>query len=272
METIQKVEEAANFLTQKGFDGSEVGIILGTGLGALVNDIDIELEVPYAEIPYFPVSTVEFHKGKLIYGTIAGKQVVAMQGRFHYYEGYSMAEVVFPVRVMKKIGIQHLLVSNAAGCMNLDWKKGELMLLEDHIHHQPDSPLRGKDAAAFGPIFTDMSQPYDDKMNQLLLKAASEEAIALHKGTYISVAGPQLETKAEYRYLRMLGADVVGMSTVPEVIAANQMNLPVSAVSVLTDECDPDNLAPINIEEIIATAQEAEKGLVTLFKKTIENL
>ncbi|MEM9896144.1 MAG: purine-nucleoside phosphorylase [Bacteroidota bacterium] len=271
MQAIEKVAQAARLLKDRGYDNPEVGIILGTGLGALADHIEIEQELVYANIPHFPVATVEFHRGKLIYGSLEGKKVVAMQGRFHYYEGYSMEKVVFPVRVMKELGIKKLLISNAGGCMNLDWKKGELMLLEDHINLLPDNPLRGGEAAAFGPIFTDMSKPYSGQINTVLSSVAEENQIKLHQGTYVSVMGPSLETRAEYRYLRGLGADVVGMSTVPEVIAANQMRLPVAAVSVLTDECDPDDLQPINIDDIIKTAKAAEKDLVTLFKSYLKH-
>ncbi len=269
---VQRVNEAVKFLQSRGYQAPDVGIILGTGLGALTDEIAIEHELVYANIPNFPVATVEFHKGKLIYGKLAGKTVIAMQGRFHYYEGHSMSEVVFPVRVMQRLGIKKLLISNAGGCMNLAWKKGELMLIDDHINLLPDNPLRGHDAAAFGQIFTDMSQPYDSVMNEKLANIALEKGLKLNKGVYVSVMGPSLETRAEYRYLRQIGADVVGMSTVPEVIAANQLGLPVSAVSVLTDECDPDNLEPINIEDIIATAKNAEKDLVVLFKELISQL
>ena len=269
---ISKVEDARDYLIDQGMDNPDIGIILGTGLGALTDEIEKIKSVAYGNIPNFPLATVEFHKGKLIYGTLAGKKVVAMSGRFHYYEGYSAAEVAFPVRVLKELGIKHLLISNAAGCMNLEWKKGELMLIDDHINLQPDNPLRDENASSFGPLFTDMSQPYDKAMNELILSSAKELGITLHEGVYVAVAGPNLETRAEYRFLRNIGADVVGMSTVPEVIAANQMGLPVSAISVLTDECDPDNLEPINIDNIIATAQEAEKQLIKLFKKVIESL
>ncbi len=272
MQLIDKVKETANFLTNKGFKTADAGIILGTGLGALVNEIEVETEIEYSEIPHFPIATVEFHKGKLIYGKLEDKSIIAMQGRFHYYEGYSMSEVVFPVRVLKEIGIEKLLISNAGGSMNLNWNKGELMLIEDHINLQPDSPLRGTEASAFGAIFTDMSEPYDSNLNNQLLKIAEDQNITLNKGIYVSVAGPNLETKAEYRYLRQIGADVVGMSTVPEVIAANQMNLPVAAISVLTDDCDPDNLQPINIDDIIATAMKAEKNLVVLFKELMKTI
>ncbi|WP_115868701.1 purine-nucleoside phosphorylase [Marinoscillum furvescens] len=267
-----QVNETVKFLQDKGFSSPELGIILGTGLGALTDHIEVQLEISYDEIPNFPIATVEFHKGKLIYGLLEGKQVVAMSGRFHYYEGYSMEEVVFPVRVMKFLGIEKLLISNASGCMNLSWQKGELMLLDDHISLLPESPLRGKNAGAFGPIFTDLSMPYDPEMNGIMKKVAAEAGIPLNAGVYVAVAGPNLETRAEYRYLRNIGADAVGMSTVPEVIAANQMGLPVSAVSVLTDECDPDNLAPVDIEDIISTAGKAEKHLVRLFKEVIKSL
>jgi len=267
---VEKVSEAVKFLKERGFESPEYGIILGTGLGALTEEIEIEQELVYSNIPHFPIATVEFHRGKLIYGSLEGKKVVAMQGRFHYYEGHSMAQVIFPVRVLKELGIKKLIVSNAAGCMNMDWKKGELMLADDHINLQPENPLRGHEAAAFGQIFTDMSQPYDPEMNGALKKIAEKHGISLHEGVYVSVSGPNLETRAEYRFLRMIGADVVGMSTVPEVIAANQMSLPVSAISVLTDECDPDNLKPVNIEEIIAIAKEAEKDLVVLLKELMK--
>ncbi len=269
---IQEVNEAVEFLRKQGFEKADVGIILGTGLGALADEIDEIKQVAYGNIPNFPLATVEFHKGKLIYGELSGKKVIAMEGRFHYYEGHSMADVVLPVRVMKQLGIEQLLISNAAGCMNLNWNKGDLMLIDDHINLQPDNPLIGRDAAAFGPIFVDMSQPYDAKMNGILEDQAKKENVTLRKGVYVSVAGPSLETRAEYRYLKQIGADCVGMSTVPEVIAANQLKLPVCAVSVLTDECDPDNLKPINIEDIIATAKNAEKDLVKLFKGLIRAL
>lgn len=272
MQMIEKVSAAAKFLKERGCDSPEIGIILGTGLGGLVEQIKVEKEFMYANIPHFPIATVEFHKGKLILGELEGKTVVALQGRFHYYEGHSMGEVVFPVRVLKELGVKKLLISNAGGCMNMDWKKGDLMLIDDHINLQPESPLRGYQAAAFGQIFTDMSAPYDQDMNDALLAIADKKGITLNKGVYVSVMGPQLETRAEYKFLRMIGADVVGMSTVPEVIAANQIGLPVSAISVLTDECDPENLQPISIEDIIATAQAAEKNLIVLLKDLIKGL
>ncbi len=268
----EKVKESADYLLSKGYEGAEIGIILGTGLGELTDHMEIEQIIPYDQIPHFPVATVEFHHGQLVLGKLQGRKIIAMKGRFHYYEGYSMAEVVFPVRVMHQLGIRRLLISNAGGSMNLAWKKGELMLLDDHINLQPDNPLRGKEAATFGPIFTDVSAPYDKGMNQIFREVAKAHGIRLREGVYVAVAGPNLETRAEYRFLRNAGADVVGMSTVPEVIAANQLGLPVSAISVITDECNPDDLHPVNIEEIIAAAKAAEKDLITLFKGLIEHI
>jgi purine-nucleoside phosphorylase len=268
----KRVNSIIEFLKERGIDSPEIGIILGTGLGSLAEIIEAEVTIPYSNIQGFPLSTIEFHKGKLIYGTLEGKKVLAMQGRFHYYEGYSAAELVLPVRVMHGLGIKSLLVSNAGGNMNLDWNKGELMLLNDHINLLPDNPLRGHDAPSFGPLFVDMSQPYDLTLNKKLASIAQKENITLREGTYIAVAGPNLETRAEYRYLRQIGGDVVGMSTVPEVIAANQLSLPVCAISVLTDDCDPDNLVPIDIEDILTIAKQAEKHLVKLTRELIKQL
>ena len=269
---IDKIRETSAFLKSKKISNPEIGIILGTGLGKMVNEIDIEVKLDYQDIPHFPVSTVEFHKGKLIYGKLAGKPVLAMQGRFHFYEGYSMQEITFPVRVMKELGIKYLLISNAGGAMNLDFKKGSLMLIDDHINLLGNSPLIGKNNHDLGPRFPDMSQPYSKFINDKLERIAGEENIVLNKGVYVAVSGPNLETRAEYRFLRGIGADVVGMSTVPEAIVANHACLPCAAISVLTDECDPDNLKPINIDDIIATAIEAENDLIRLFKRLIKEL
>ncbi len=263
---MQQLNETTEFLRKKGIKNPEIGIVLGTGLGKLVQDIDIEAEVEYPDIPNFPEATVEFHSGRLIYGNLHGKKIIAMQGRFHYYEGYTLQQVTLPIRVMKLLGIRFLMLSNAAGAVNLDYKKGSLMLIEDHIDLLPDNPLRGINLDALGDRFPDMSQPYSEKHNQLLLKIAENKDIPLKKGVYASVAGPNLETRAEYRYLKIIGADAVGMSTVPEVIVANHMCLPCIAVSVLTDECDPDNLQPVDIQEIIAIAGEAEESMIKLFK------
>ena len=272
MSILKYIEEAADFLKQRGFDTPEVGIILGTGLGKLIEKVAIEAEVSYNHIPNFPTATVEFHKGKLIYGTLEGKKVVLMQGRFHVYEGYSLRDVTFPVRVMHLLGIKHLLVSNASGAINLNFKKGEIMLIDDHINLQGDSPLAFRGVEKMGERFVDMSAPYNAEMNQKIEQIASEKNIKLHKGVYASVVGPQLETRAEYRYLKIIGADAVGMSTVPEVIVANHLGLRVSAVSILTDECDPDNLQPVDIEEIIAMAATAEPDMITLFTELIKQL
>ncbi len=269
---MENITAAVRFLKDQGFVSPEIGIVLGTGLGNLTTKIEVIKEISYDLIPHFPVSTVESHKGKLIYGTIAGKTVIAMQGRFHYYEGYSMEEIVLPIRAMKLLGIKRLLLSNASGCLNLNWKKGDLMLIDDHINLQTGNPLLGKNHDQLGPRFPDMSAPYDAKMNSLMENIASEKNITLHKGVYVSVPGPMLETRAEYRFLKIIGADAVGMSTVPEVIAANHMNLPCSAVSVLTDECDPENLHPVAIEDIIAIAGKAEVKLTELFVELIARL
>ncbi|PWL40314.1 purine-nucleoside phosphorylase [Flagellimonas aquimarina] len=268
--TKKQLEESVEYLKKKGFEAPEIGIVLGTGLGQLVNEIEDSIEAHYNHIPYFPLATVEFHTGKLIYGTIANKKVVVMQGRFHLYEGYDFLDVTYPIRVMHQLGIKTLFVSNAAGAINLNYKKGEIMLIEDHINLQGGSPLAFKNVAEFGDRFVDMSEPYDADMRNKIESIAEKEGISLQKGVYASVVGPQLETKAEYRMLKILGADAVGMSTVPEVIVANHLRLPIVAVSVLTDECDPDNLKPVNIQEIIEIAGNTEPKMIQLFKELIK--
>lgn len=272
MSTLQEINNTAEFLKSKGIPSGCVGIILGTGLGNLIHEITIELEISYEDIPGFPVSTVEFHKGKLIYGTLRGRRVLAMNGRFHYYEGYAMDQVAFPVRVMKQLGIEILLISNAAGAMNLNWKKGDLMLINDHINLLPSNPLIGKNIDELGPRFPDMSEAYDKKFLEKMSQLAQQLNILLRSGVYVAVPGSMLETPAEYRFLRRIGADAVGMSTVPEVIVARHMGMRVLAISVLTDECDPDNLKPVDITEIIAVAGKAEQKLSTLFSAFVENL
>lgn len=268
---IEQIKASTEFLQQRGVQNPEVGVILGTGLGEFfIREIRSALIVPYREIPHFPLPTVSFHTGNLIFGEIDGRKVVAMQGRFHYYEGYSMQQITFPVRVMKALGVSHLIISNAGGNMNLAWEKGDLMLLDDHINLQPENPLRGISHAQLGNNpFPDMSEPYSRRLNAKLLAIAKRNNIALRKGVYVAVTGPNLETRAEYRYLRNIGADVVGMSTVPEVIVARHEGLPCCAISVLTDTCDPDNLQPVNIEEIIAVARKAEEPLTRLFVELI---
>ncbi len=267
--TKSDLQNTTDFLIKNGFNNPEIGIILGTGLGQLIDHISIEYEIKYADIPNFPVSTVEFHSGKLIFGTLENKKIVVMQGRFHVYEGYSPQDVTYPIRVMKALGIQKLLISNAAGAINLNFKKGELMLIEDHINLQGGSPLAFKNVSDFGERFTDMSEPYDLNLRKHAIEIAKENNIILHRGTYTAVVGPQLETKAEYRMLKIIGTDAVGMSTVPEVIVANHLKLPVLAISVLTDECDPNNLKPVDIPEIIALAGQAEPKMITIFKQLL---
>lgn len=270
--TIQ-LNQSLEFLRSKTNILPETGVILGTGLGnGFVSAIQNQTVIDYHNIPNFPVSTVESHKGKLIFGFVHNKPVVAMQGRFHYYEGYTMQQITFPVRVMKLLGIKQLLISNAAGNMNLAWKKGELMLIDDHINLQPDNPLRGKNLDELGPRFPDMSCPYSPKLNSLLESVAAEQSLPLRKGIYVAVMGPNLETRAEYRFLHRIGADAVGMSTVPEVLVANHMGLPCAAVSVLTDDCDPDNLKPAVIADIIEIAGKAEPSLTLLFTEVIRKL
>ncbi|MDO7170823.1 purine-nucleoside phosphorylase [Mariniflexile sp. AS56] len=269
---IKDIEETVSYLQSKGFNNPEVGIILGTGLGQLINEIEVLKEVSYNHIPNFPTATVEFHKGKLIYGILEGKNVIVMQGRFHLYEGYSLQDVTYPVRIMEKLGIKTLLVSNASGAINLNYKKGELMLIDDHINLQGGSPLAFKGVEQLGERFADMSVPYNAEINTKFKNIAKTHNITLHEGVYASVVGPQLETRAEYRMLKILGADAVGMSTVPEIIVANHLKLNVAAVSVLTDECDPSNLKPVDISEIIAMAEKAEPDMITLFKELLKTL
>lgn len=266
------LHQTIDFLKEKGVSNPEIGIVLGTGLGKLVDEINIEREIAYDDIPNFPEATVEFHSGKLIYGDLAGKKVLVMSGRFHFYEGYNLWEVTYGIRTMHGLGIKNLLISNAAGAVNLSYKKGELMLIDDHLNLQGSSPLAFKGAKEFGNIFADMLAPYSEKLNTLLKGIAKSNDITLHEGVYASVIGPQLETRAEYRMLQILEADAVGMSTVPEVIVAKQLELPCCAISVLTDECDPKNLQPVNIPEIMEVAGKAEPKLVVLFKELIAKL
>ena len=270
---FDQAKDAADFLLKQGVRDPEVSVILGTGLGnSFIKNIDHAVTVEYQTIPHFPVATVESHKGRLIFGRMGGRKVLTMQGRFHYYEGYDLKQVTLPVRVMKLLGVKHLLISNAAGNLNLDWRKGELMLIDDHINLQPENPLRGKNDERFGPRFPDMSAPYNKSMNDKLIAIAKERNIKLNVGVYVGVTGPNLETRAEYRFLRRIGADAVGMSTVPEVIVANHMNLPCCAVSVLTDDCDPDNLKPASITDILEVAGKAEGKLTELYVELISRL
>lgn len=266
---LSKTTEASRFLLQKGFKNAEAGIVLGTGLSNFTQQMKVEKAIAYKDIPHFPTATVEFHKGQLICGWVGEKKVIAMLGRFHYYEGYDMQEITFPIRVMKEIGVQYILLSNAAGGINKTYKKGDLVLIDDHIHLLPANPLRGLNDPAFGNRFVDMSCPYDKKLSDLIAQSAVSFFEVMKKGVYASVPGPNLETRAEYRYLQRIGADMVGMSTVPEVIVANHIQMPCAAVSVITDECDPDNLQPVDISEIIAVAELSDKKLSKIFEKVI---
>ncbi len=269
---LEKINEAANYIRSRGVEQPQVGIILGTGLGSLARNVEVEKSIDYEEIPHFPVSTVESHSGKLLFGSLGGKKVLVMSGRFHFYEGYSLQEVTFPVRVMKVLGINTLLVSNAAGAINLNMPKASLMIIDDHINMLPGNPLVGKNLDELGPRFPDMSRPYDPKLIAQMEKIASEKGMSVSKGVYVAWIGPSLETRAEYRFIKVMGADAVGMSTVPEVIVANHMGMRVAAVSVITDHCDPDHLEPANIEDIIRNAMRAEKDLVQLFQSLIHSL
>ncbi|MGV3639323.1 MAG: purine-nucleoside phosphorylase [Adhaeribacter sp.] len=267
---MQQIKEATDFLVERiaGFK-PDFGIILGTGLGALVREIDVQHSFSYRDIPHFPVSTVESHSGKLIFGLLAGRRVVVMQGRFHYYEGYSMQQVVFPVRVMKKLGIGKLLVSNAAGGLNPDFAISDLMVITDHINLQPTNPLLGPNLDELGPRFPDMSEVYDPALVEQARDIARELKLPLQSGVYVSVPGPMLETPAEYRYLSVIGADAVGMSTVPEIIAARHMELPCFAVSVITDLCVPGKIRKVVLSDILEAAARAEPGMSLLIKELI---
>ncbi len=271
-ELIKMINETVEVIKKKTTKSYPVGIILGTGLGGLVKEIEIEYEIDYNELPHFPLSTVESHQGKLIFGKISGKDVVAMQGRFHYYEGYTMKQITYPVRVMKYLGIEKLIVSNACGGMNPMFQKGDLMLIADHINLLGDNPLIGKNEDELGPRFPDMSEPYSNELIDLAEKVALENNVKLHKGVYVAVPGPNLETKAEYRFLRQIGADVVGMSTVPENIVANHMGIQVLGISIITDECFPEALKPVDVKEIIQTAMTAEPKMTLIMKEVISKL
>lgn len=250
----------------------EVAIVLGTGLGALADEIEVEASIPYAEIPHFPLATVETHAGLLLFGRLAGKRVVAMQGRFHRYEGYTLQEVTFPIRVLSLLGARVLVLSGACGGMNPLWQRGDLVVLDDHINLMGDNPLIGPNLDELGPRFPDMSEPYDRALQALAEEVARELKIPLRRGVYVAVTGPNLETRAEYRMLRAIGADVVGMSTVPETIVARHMGMRVLGLSVITDECLPDALRPVALEEILRAANEAEPKLAALVKGVLERL
>jgi len=267
-----KRDEALNFIKSQTSFEPDYLLILGTGLGQLGEEIDVQHSVEYSDIPHFPVSTVESHAGRLLFGVLGGKNVVAMQGRFHYYEGYTMQQIAFPVRVVRALGAQSLFVSNACGGMNPNFEAGDIMLITDHINFLGDNPLIGANDDELGPRFPDMSDPYTSRLREIAENVALENEIKMHQGVYLAISGPMLETKAEYRYMRQLGADVVGMSTVPEVIAAVHMGMDVLGISVITDECFPDNLKPVVLEEIFAAAAQAEPKMTQVIIKTLEKL
>src|SRR5678815_2478717 len=270
--TLEQVERATDVVQSRFGRAPDVAVILGTGLGALASRVAVEAAIEYAEIPGFPLSTVESHAGRLLCGTLAGKTVVAMQGRFHRYEGYSLAQVTFPVRVLRALGARTLVVSNACGGMHPLWAPGELMLIADHINMLGDSPLVGPNDDRLGPRFPDMSAPYDGQLRALARAVATEQRITLREGVYVAVPGPNLETRAEYRFLRGIGADVVGMSTVPEVIVAVHAKMRVLGISVITDLCLPDALEPVSLPDIIKTANAAESKLRTLVRRVVAEL
>lgn len=265
----EKVQQTVSFIKQMTNFDPEYGVILGSGLGGFVNDIEVEFRLSYDEITNFPVSTVEGHSGTLIFGTVGGKKVVVMQGRFHYYEGYSMEEVTFPVRVMKYLGVKKLIVSNASGGVNPDFKVGEVMLIKDHINLMPEHPLRGKNDERFGPRFLNMSEPYSRKMLAKAKEIAENKNIEIKEGIYLGLQGPTYETLAEYRMVKILGADCVGMSTVPEIIVARHMDMETFGVSVISDMGDAENIETVSHEEVLKAVQDAEPNVRKLVKMLI---
>jgi purine-nucleoside phosphorylase len=269
---FKKIVETTEYIHNNVPFIPEIGVILGTGLGGLVKEIKIEHELNYADIPNFPVSTVESHSGKLIFGTLGGKNVMAMQGRFHYYEGYSMKEVTFPVRIMKMLGVKKLFVSNASGGVNTDFKVGEIMIIKDHINTFPENPLRGTNLDELGSRFPDMSDVYDASLRQTALTIAKENGIEVSEGVYLGLTGPNLETPAEYKYCRIIGADTVGMSTIPEVIVARHMDIPVFAISIITDLGVEGKIKKVSIPEIIAVANRQEPKMTLIMKELISRI
>lgn len=267
----EQIDDASRFCRERWNRAPRVGLILGTGLGGLAEHISAETEIPYEQVPHFPISTVESHAGRLVCGTLGDVPLVAMEGRFHYYEGYSMRQITFPVRVMKALGIETLIITNAAGGMNPQYELADVVLINDHINLMPDNPLRGVNDDALGPRFPDMCQPYDEQLIAQALQSSDELGIPCRTGVFVSVSGPNLETRAEYRMLRDLGADLVGMSTVPEVLVAVHAGLRVLACSIVTDLCFPDSLEPVEIEKILSVAARGGERLSRLLPRVIEN-
>lgn len=269
---LEKIKATASFIKERIQASPEVGIILGTGLGGLVNEIEIIDSIPYTEIPNFPVSTVDGHAGRLIYGKLGDKEILAMQGRFHYYEGYDMKEVTFPVRVIKFVGVKNLFVSNASGGLNPDWHVGEIVLLTDHINFFPEHPLRGKNINELGPRFPDMSKPYSQRLRNKAKLIALENNIDVKEGVYVGVSGPTFETPAEYKMFRILGGDIVGMSTVPEVIVARHMDMRVFGISIVTDSGVPGEIVEISHEEVQEVAMKAEPKMTLIMRDLIKSI
>lgn len=269
---LQNVKESVQYIQSKTSIQPTIGIILGTGLGGLVKEIKVIDEINYQDIPHFPLSTVESHSGKLIFGELGGKQIVAMQGRFHYYEGYDMQQVTFPVRVMKLLGIERLFVSNASGGLNPDFEVGEIMIINDHINMFPTNPLIGKNYEEFGPRFPDMSDPYDETMIVKAQEIAKGHGIKVSVGSYVGLTGPALETPAEYKYLRIIGADAVGMSTVPEILVARHMELPCFAISIITDLGVPGKIKKVSVAEVIEVAMRQEPKMTLIMRDLIASI
>ena len=269
---LEKIKATANYIKERIQANPEIGIILGTGLGGLVKEIEIIASIPYNEIPGFPVSTVDGHAGRLIYGKLGEREVLAMQGRFHYYEGYNMKEVTFPVRVMKYLGVTHLFVSNASGGLNPDWRVGEIVIINDHINHFPEHPLRGKNENELGSRFPDMSKCYDQRLRNKAKLIALEHNIDVKEGVYVGVSGPTFETPAEYKLFRIFGADIVGMSTVPEVIVAVHMGMKVFGISIVTDSGVPGEIVEVSHEEVQLVATKAEPKMTLIMKELIRNI
>lgn len=267
---MDQLHETVNYLNKHISEKPKYGIVLGTGLGALVDELDIHHTFEYQDIPHFPLATVEFHSGKLMFGHLNGEPVVTMQGRFHYYEGYSLQEVTYPIRVMKMLGIEHLFISNACGGLNPGFEEGDLMIIEDHIDLLPANPLTGPNLEELGPRWVDMYDAYNPESVKAAKHIAENKGILVKSGIYAAVQGPNLETPAEYRYLRTIGADAVGMSTVPEVIVARHMSLPVFAISVITDMCTPETLKPADIDSIIAAANKAQPGMTQIIGEMVK--
>ncbi|NJK83122.1 MAG: purine-nucleoside phosphorylase [Saprospiraceae bacterium] len=273
MSLFQQINETVNFIQSKTDFQAEIGIILGTGLGDLANEIDQVAVMNYADLPHFPVSTVESHKGELVFGYLAGRKVVAMSGRFHYYEGYSMQQVTFPVRVLKGLGVQRLIVSNAVGSTHPDYEAGDLVFVKDHINFHVENPLRGENDERIGPRFPDMMFTYDRQLNAKALALAQAHHIRAHEGVYFGWQGPNLETPAEYKFIHLLGADVVGMSTIPEVLVAKHMDLPVFVLSVVSNKCFPiEALTPTTLEEVIAVVQQAAPKMSWIVKELLKEM